>query len=111
MLTRLTNDPEALVRDWATFGLGVQGTVDTPEIRQSLHQRLDDDDEQTRHEAICSLARCGDLRAAQPIIDGLTKAPDDFSLFPPARALLHIAEDSEGITAVALITRLRTLAA
>jgi HEAT repeat protein len=108
-LIRLTNDPEAFVRDWATFGLGEPGTVDTPEIQQTLHRRLDDEDEQTRYEAICGLAWCGDLRVVQPIIDGLTEEADNFSLFRPAMALLHI--DSEGLTAAELIARLRALAA
>ena len=35
-LMALTKDSDEDVRDWATFGLGVLGHVDSPEIRESL---------------------------------------------------------------------------
>jgi HEAT repeat protein len=48
---KLTSDANADVRDWAVFGLGVQGDADSPEIREALLQCLDDPDEDVREEA------------------------------------------------------------
>lgn len=67
-LIALTADPVAKVRDWATFSLGSQDVkvsgepVDSPEIRQALVARLDDEDRETRCEAMKGLARRGDRR-------------------------------------------------
>ncbi|MDR3636956.1 MAG: HEAT repeat domain-containing protein [Isosphaeraceae bacterium] len=61
-LIELTRDPEAHVRDWATFSLGTQVETDTPELRQALAERLGDDDDDTRCEALVGLARRGDER-------------------------------------------------
>jgi HEAT repeat protein len=60
------------VRDWATFGLGTQIDTDTPEIREALHQRLNDPDADTRAEAMVGLARRKDLSALEPILEGLS---------------------------------------
>ena len=61
-LAALTRDPDADVRDWATFALGTQVEADTPELREALVARLADEDGDTRHEAIVGLARRGDRR-------------------------------------------------
>jgi len=61
-LIELTRDPEARVRDWATFALGSQVEADTPELRDVLAERLDDEDDDTRAEAFVGLARRGDRR-------------------------------------------------
>jgi HEAT repeat protein len=108
-LIRLTRDDDAHVRDWATFGLGVQGKVDTPEIREALYQRLGDADEDTSYEALCGLARCADLRVAQPLIDALTERPEDGSLWGPATALLKIDAETEELDAAALIEKIQAM--
>ncbi len=64
ILVPLTEDENAVVRDWATFALGseevVEGGVwrypDSPEIRTALHNRLEDTYEEARREAVWGLA-------------------------------------------------------
>jgi HEAT repeat protein len=58
----LSRDPFDEVRDWATFGLGRQLNVDTPEIRATLLARVDDPHAKARDEGVCGLARRRDRR-------------------------------------------------
>jgi HEAT repeat protein len=61
-LFTLTRDEDSDVRDWAVFGLGVQGDVDSPEIREALLERVTDVDEDVREEAVVGLGRRRDPR-------------------------------------------------
>jgi HEAT repeat protein len=108
-LMQLMTDEDASVRDWATFGLGQQGKLDTPEIREALYRRLADADEETRFEAMRGLARCGDLRVAQPLIDAIKANPEDTTLYDPARTLLKIEDVNEEVTTDAAIKRIQSL--
>ncbi len=110
-LIHLMSDETAHVRDWATFGLGEMNSVDTPEIREALYRRIDDVDEDTRYEALCGLARCGDLRSVPALIDAISKDKDNYSLWLPAETLLKIDHESEKVTADDLIARLHFLTA
>jgi hypothetical protein len=89
----LTQDPNAVVRDFATFSLGSQTDADAPSVREALRQRLDDDDAATRDEALIGLARRADsgardlilgrLRAgtlAEGVIDAATELADGAAL-------------------------------
>lgn len=110
-LIRLAGDPIARVREWATFGLGELGTLDAPEVRAALYRRLDDDDRETRYEAIRGLTRCGDLRAVPSLIDVLGEPSGNFSLLPEAQALLRMPHEYGFLTAADLIAGFRSLVA
>lgn len=75
-LIELSADPESLIRDWATFGLGTQIKSDTPAIRSALLARTSDEDVDVRAEAIIGLARRRDQHVAELLISLLD--PDIF---------------------------------
>lgn len=77
-LIQLSADKEDKVRDWATFGLGEQchtgnGLMDSPEIRQALFARVNDNHSDTRSEALLGLAKRNDQRVV-PFIKAELKA-------------------------------------
>lgn len=67
-LIYLSHDESSEVRDWATFGFGTQAETDGPTIRNALLERLDDEDSNTRHEALVGLARRHDRRALPALL-------------------------------------------
>jgi methionyl-tRNA formyltransferase len=73
-LIALSRDPDDDVRDWATFALGTLAPQDTPELRDALADRLDDEDLETRVEAVHGLAVRGDARAVEPALELLGRA-------------------------------------
>ncbi len=73
-LVELTRDVDAEVRDWATFALGTQSELDTPALRETLWQRVDDADAETQGEALVGLARRRDKHIGQ-VIDRLLQEP------------------------------------
>ena len=62
MLVRLSNDEDDDVRDWATFSLGSLCCLDTPDVREALFRRLNDNHFDTRAEALVGLAKRKDER-------------------------------------------------
>jgi len=74
-LIELSADPDAEVRNWATFGLGVQTDADTPALRAALKARLDDPelDGEIRGEALVGLAERGDTGIAPYLARSLTQ--------------------------------------
>jgi hypothetical protein len=70
-LITLTREPEDEIRDWATFGLGQLSKVDTPDLRVALIDRLADEHQDTRDEAMIGLARRRDPAAKETILAAL----------------------------------------
>jgi HEAT repeat protein len=70
-LIDLMDDEDEDVRDWATFGLGVQLEADGPEIRDALARRITDPGNDTSGEALVGLARRKDPRCFEPISEAL----------------------------------------
>lgn len=93
-LLRLTADADPDVRDWATFGLGVLGDADTPEIRDSLAARLSDGNQDTREEAVVALAKRHDRRTLPSLIE-LLNSPDPSSRVIEAASLMLDMEQDE----------------
>lgn len=56
-LVALTRDARPAVRDWATFALGSLAPASTPAVIGALVERLADEDDQTREEAVAGLVR------------------------------------------------------
>jgi HEAT repeat protein len=71
-LIELSRDVDTHNRDWATFALGSQISLDTSSIREALVARLHDADFDTRSEAIAGLAQRRDGRVIPFIIKELT---------------------------------------
>jgi HEAT repeat protein len=70
-LIALSTDTDAVVRDWATTGLGSMIEADSPAIRAALWARVADVDEVTRGEAMRGLAQRHDRDVIRPLIDEL----------------------------------------
>lgn len=93
-LLTLTNDADPDVRDWATFGLGVLGDADTPEIRDALATRLSDTNQDAREEAIVGLAKRQDRRTLPSLLE-LLKEPAPSSRVIEAAAFMLGMEQEE----------------
>lgn len=71
-LLHLAADPDSDVRDWATFSLGTQCSVDTPEVREQLWRNMQDANVNVRGEALAGLAQRHDERAVAHLLVKLT---------------------------------------
>lgn len=70
-LIELSDDKDADIRNWATFGLGRQLEIDTQEIRTALWKRTNDTHFETKSEAIVGLANRKDTNVKDVIISAL----------------------------------------
>jgi HEAT repeat protein len=70
-LLKLMRDKDEDVRDWAIFGLGIQGDADSERIREAFVERLSDPFEDARLEAIAGLAKRQDPRVLKPLLKEL----------------------------------------
>ncbi|MHB1456337.1 MAG: HEAT repeat domain-containing protein [Armatimonadota bacterium] len=78
----LSSDPDSGVRDSAVFyGLSFLCGLDTPEIRDALLMRIDDEDAVIRAEAILGLANLKDKRAIEPLIKELQEQSKEFLVY------------------------------
>lgn len=87
-LIELSRDPDDGTRDWATFSLGKQTSLDTPALRDALAARLTDPDPEIRGEAMIGLALRKDDRA-RPAIEAALR--DAFHGDWPLEAVEHLA--------------------
>lgn len=111
-LIALTKDADEDVRDWATFGLGVQGGVDTPEVRSALMDRTSDSFENARMEALIGLGKRKDTRIV-PILLSVFDGGDVLEGHAEAAELILGLEssDCQQWEASDYLEKLRTLAA
>ncbi len=71
-IIELMDDSDDNVRDWATFALGTQCSVNSPEILNALRKRLFDSYEMARNEAVWGLAQHKDLAGLKMLIERLS---------------------------------------
>lgn len=75
-LIKLCDDKEVEVKDWAVFSLGSLIETDTPEIRATLKNALNDEDTYVRGEALVGLAKRGDSNIVNQLIKELKEEDD-----------------------------------
>lgn len=107
-LLSLMEDTDDDIRDWATFGLGVQGSVDSVEIREALFRRLGDHDTDEREEAMAGLAKRHDLRVLPMVVNALETEDDCPRAVEAARFLLDVSGEQEPFQSPELLKLLRT---
>jgi HEAT repeat protein len=95
ILIQLTHDEDSDVRDWSVFGLGVQGDVDSPEIRDVLFRCLSDADEDVREEAAVGLGKRKDLRLLPELCTMLEMPVLKVRVADAASALLGLPESPD----------------
>ena len=95
-LLPLTLDVDDDVRDWATFGIGALGKLDSPEIRDALVSRLNDSFEDVRQEAMVGLARMKDQRVLSSLLFALEQPTVVGILIDAANEMLGIKDGVTG---------------
>lgn len=107
-LIKLTSGPDPDVRDWAVFGLGVLGDVDSPEIRDVLLRCLNDTDEDVREEAAVGLGKRRDRRAVPAVLHMLEDPSPGQRATEAAAGLLGLEKAPDGWSGADYTTALRT---
>jgi HEAT repeat protein len=98
-LTKLALDADEDVRDWAVFGLGVQGEFDSPEIRETLLRCLEDPNKNVREEAALGLGKRQDQRVLPTLLAWVDKADFSIRVAEAAAALMGLERDPPEWTA------------
>jgi HEAT repeat protein len=70
-LIQLSRDSDYDVRNWATFGLAYQCSLDSVELRKALFERLSEEDHEIRGEALVGLAKRQDQNVKDAIVKEL----------------------------------------
>ncbi len=91
-LLALMQDVDSDVRDWATFGLGVLGDLDSNEIRDALCQRMTDPDEDVREESLVGLSKRKDPQALPQLIVELNQPDVSDRVKEAAESILSVSE-------------------
>ena len=86
-LVRLSSDRSDFVRDWATFGLGLEWAGDSEQIRRALLDRVGDPDPEIAGEAFLGLARRGDRRMLAALCAALEDSDPAYILIEAAAEL------------------------
>ena len=92
-LLKLISDSDSDVRDWAVFGLAVQGNVDSVEIREALIRCLDDVNEDVREEAAVGLGKRQDERLVPKLRMMLDEPELKIRVAEAAGALLRLNQN------------------
>jgi len=95
VLLALMQDQNADIRDWATFGLGVLGSLDSDQIRIGLAERLADTNCDVREEALVGLAKRKDRQAVLPLLTELERPEVSCRIIEAAQEFL--GEDQTGV--------------
>jgi HEAT repeat protein len=107
-LIKLTADTDADVCDWATFGLGVLGRLDSPKIRDALVARLHNTCDDAREEAMIGLAMRRDQRVLSALLSSLEAGPFPVRAIEAASEMLGLQnEDGEGWAGIDYAAALR----
>jgi len=87
-LLALMQDVDEDVRDWATFGLGVLGDLDSEEIRDALWRRMNDSNRDVREESLVGLCKRKDQRALPALVAELNQPEISDRVLEAAQAFL-----------------------
>lgn len=93
-LLQLCTDSDDEIRDWAVFGLGVQGDADSEEIRVALLKCLDDAHEDVREEAAAGLGKRKDARLLPKLFAMLDNPDFSRVVGDAAAAMLGLERDN-----------------
>jgi HEAT repeats len=95
-LLLLMQDADDHVRDWATFGLGVQGDIDSDEIREALVQRLKDSNQDVREEAMVGLGKRKDQAVLAMLVAQLEQPEITVRVIEATCLMLGMVHEREG---------------
>ena len=80
-LIELSKDDDPSIRDWATFGLGTQLEIKSEVISNALWDRVNDENQEVKLEAIVGLAIRGDKGIKEIIINELKRGEHSTVLY------------------------------